>query len=74
MDLSQKNKQHMSLITQVAEDLCQGEGFELVHVETVTWNRQTIIRIYADKPGGITLVSARLSAAASWEICWMSTS
>jgi ribosome maturation factor RimP len=42
-------------ITQVAEDLCQGEGFELVHVEMVTWNRQTIIRIYADKPGGITL-------------------
>lgn len=55
MDLSHKSKQHVSLITQVAKDLCQGEGFELVHVETVTWNRQTIIRIYADKPGGITL-------------------
>jgi ribosome maturation factor RimP len=39
----------------VADDLCQGEGFELVHVEIVTWNRQTIIRIYVDKPGGINL-------------------
>ncbi len=55
MDVSQKNKQHVSLITQVAEELCQGEGFELVHVEIATWNRQTIIRVYADKPGGITL-------------------
>lgn len=55
MDLSHNNKQDVRLITQVAEDLCQGEGFELVHVEAVTWNRQAIIRIYADKPGGITL-------------------
>jgi ribosome maturation factor RimP len=55
MSLSEKNKHHISLITQVADELCQGEGFELVHVEIVTWNRQTIIRIYADKPGGITL-------------------
>lgn len=55
MSLSEKNKHHISLITQVADELCQGEGFELVHVESVTWNRQTIIRIYADKPGGITL-------------------
>jgi ribosome maturation factor RimP len=46
---------YVSQITQIADDLCQGEGFELVHVEMVTWNRQTIIRIYADKPGGITL-------------------
>ncbi|MEX1314181.1 MAG: ribosome maturation factor RimP [Desulfotignum sp.] len=53
--MSQSKAQYVSLITQVADDLCQGEGFELVHVETVTWNRQTIIRIYADKPGGINL-------------------
>ncbi len=55
MNVSQKKAQYVSLITQVADDLCRGEGFELVHVEMVTWNRQTIIRIYADKPGGITL-------------------
>jgi ribosome maturation factor RimP len=39
-------------ITQVAGNLCEGEGFELVHVEIAVWNRQTTIRIYADKPGG----------------------
>jgi ribosome maturation factor RimP len=55
MDVSHNKIPYVNQITQVAEDLCQGEGFELVHVEMVTWNRQTIIRIYADKPGGITL-------------------
>ncbi|MFN2435832.1 MAG: ribosome maturation factor RimP [Desulfotignum sp.] len=55
MNVSQSNAQYVSQITQVADDLCQGEGFELVHVEIVTWNRQTIIRIYVDKPGGINL-------------------
>ena len=55
MNVSQSTAQYVSLITQVADDLCQGEGFELVHVEMVTWNRQTIIRIYVDKPGGINL-------------------
>lgn len=55
MNASQKKAQYLNLITQVAEDLCRGEGFELVHVEMITWNRQTIIRIYADKPGGINL-------------------
>jgi ribosome maturation factor RimP len=55
MGLSHNKTHDVSLITQVAEDLCQGEGFELVHVEIVTWNRQTIIRVYADKPGGINL-------------------
>lgn len=46
----------ISLISQVAGDLCHGDGFELVHAEAANWNRQTIIRIYADKPGGgITL-------------------
>jgi ribosome maturation factor RimP len=55
MNVSQSKSQYVGLITQVADDLCRGEGFELVHVEMVTWNRQTIIRIYADKPGGINL-------------------
>ncbi|MDT8378591.1 MAG: ribosome maturation factor RimP [Desulfotignum sp.] len=55
MGYSHNKTNDVSLITQVAEDLCQGEGFELVHVEIVTWNRQTIIRVYADKPGGINL-------------------
>lgn len=55
MSVRRNNEQYVTLIAQVAQDLCQGEGFELVHVEMVTWNRQTIIRVYADRPGGITL-------------------
>ena len=55
MEPRQDNIRFADRITQVAGDLCEGEGFELVHVEMVTWNRQTIVRIFADKPGGITL-------------------
>lgn len=53
--MSRNKEQSLALITQVAQGLCEGEGFELVHVEMITWNRQTILRVYADKPGGITL-------------------
>jgi ribosome maturation factor RimP len=52
MEPHQDNIRFADRITQVAGDLCEGEGFELVHVEIAVWNRQTIIRIYADKPGG----------------------
>ncbi len=55
MGVSDNKPSYVNQVTQVAEDMFQGEGFELVHVEMVTWNRQTILRVYADKPGGITL-------------------
>jgi ribosome maturation factor RimP len=55
MDTNQDKTRLVDQLARVAEPLCQGEGFELVHTEIVTWNRQTTIRIYADKPGGITL-------------------
>jgi ribosome maturation factor RimP len=42
-------------ITEVAEPLCFSENFELVHVECVFNKNDTIIRIYLDKPGGITI-------------------
>ncbi|MFH2060827.1 MAG: ribosome maturation factor RimP [Pseudomonadota bacterium] len=42
-------------IKQVAQPFCQAENFELVHVEYVTNNRENIIRLFMDKPGGITL-------------------
>ena len=41
-------------VTQVAEPLCQAEGFELVHVE-ISSDQATIVRLFLDKPGGITL-------------------
>jgi len=42
-------------ITLVAQPLLDDEGFELVHVECVTSNREKIVRLYMDKPGGVTL-------------------
>ena len=42
-------------IRQVAEPFCRAENFELVHLECLTSNRDTIVRLYLDKPGGITL-------------------
>lgn len=42
-------------IRQVALPLCNADNFELVHLEMVGSNRDTIVRLYLDKPGGITL-------------------
>jgi len=42
-------------IREVAQPLCQAENFELVHLEYVINDRDRIIRLYLDKPGGITL-------------------
>jgi len=42
-------------VTKVAEPLFAAEKFELVHVECVTSNRDKIVRLYMDKPGGVTL-------------------
>jgi len=42
-------------ITAVALPLFEAEGFELVHMECVTSNRDKIVRLYMDKPGGVKL-------------------
>lgn len=42
-------------IKEVALPLCLAENFEFVHLEYVTGDRDNIVRIYLDKPGGITL-------------------
>lgn len=39
----------------VARPLFEAEQFELVHIECVTSNRDKIVRLYMDKPGGVTL-------------------
>jgi ribosome maturation factor RimP len=35
--------------------LCAAENFELVHLEVVGGDRGKIVRVFLDKPGGITL-------------------
>jgi len=42
-------------IKEVALPLCQGENFELVHLEIVNSQREDIVRLFIDKPSGITL-------------------
>lgn len=39
----------------LAEPLCSGEGMELVHVEYASEHGGRILRVYLDKPGGVTL-------------------
>ena len=55
MDERQQKTGLMDQVAQVAEPLCRAENCELVHVETAAWNWETIVRIYVDKTGGITL-------------------
>ncbi|MCP3874933.1 MAG: ribosome maturation factor RimP [Desulfobacteraceae bacterium] len=42
-------------IKEVAQPLCQGENFDLVHLEYVNSGRENIVRLFLDKPGGIKL-------------------
>jgi len=42
-------------IKEVADPLCESEGIELVHVECQRETGGRIIRLYIDKPGGVTL-------------------
>ena len=42
-------------VTRLAEPLCQSEGLELVHVEYQREPGGVTLRIYLDKPGGVTL-------------------
>lgn len=53
-----KNAQNNRLameIRGVADVLCSSEGFELVYVDCVNSNREKVVRVYVDKPGGITI-------------------
>ena len=39
----------------VALPLCEGENLELVHVEYLPEDKEAMVRVYIDKPGGITI-------------------
>ena len=43
------------LVRDLAESVCESEGMELVHVEYGSERGGKTLRIYIDKPGGITL-------------------
>ena len=50
-----QNKILAQNVKEVAQVLCSSENFELVHVDCVNSNREKIVRVYVDKPGGITI-------------------
>jgi len=53
---SLKNKEEfIAKVKDLTEPLCEVHGMELVHVEYQGESRGIILRIYIDKPGGITL-------------------
>lgn len=56
MKIQQREKDPIvNKIEEVVDPLCLEEGFELIHVERLSDRDGMIIRIYLDKPGGITL-------------------
>ena len=57
MSVRQKKDSNMLVekINEVAQPLCLSENFELVHLEYMQSNRENIVRLFLDKPGGITL-------------------
>ncbi len=48
-------KEIISRIKELAQPLCEVEGMELVHVECQRESAGMIIRLYIDRPGGVTL-------------------
>jgi len=51
-----ENKEKTSAqIREIIEPLCEAEGIELVHIEYQRERRGRILRLYIDKPGGVTL-------------------
>ncbi len=42
-------------VREIATPLCESEGIEIIHVEYQREPRGRVLRVYLDKPGGITL-------------------
>ncbi|OQY52945.1 MAG: ribosome maturation factor RimP [Desulfobacteraceae bacterium 4572_89] len=55
MEFTKDSNTLVDRIKTVAEPLCLAENFELVHIEYAFSNREKIVRIYMDKPNGITM-------------------
>jgi ribosome maturation factor RimP len=54
-DRANKAAGQIAQIWTLVEPLCESEGFELVHVEFQSEAGGRILRLYIDKPGGVTL-------------------
>lgn len=54
-DQRKSDKEIASIAYELIEPLCDAEGIELVHIESQREAGGRILRIYIDKPGGVTL-------------------
>lgn len=54
-DRNEQNNKVVTRVYELIEPLCIAEGFELVHVEYQRESGGRILRIYIDKPGGVTI-------------------
>jgi ribosome maturation factor RimP len=54
-DARKRRQAVVDSVCRLAAPLCQGEGLELVHVEYQREPAGVTLRIYLDKPGGVTL-------------------
>jgi ribosome maturation factor RimP len=52
---NERNKKFLDQAKRFADAICEGEGIELVYIEYQRETRGRILRIYIDKPGGVTL-------------------
>jgi ribosome maturation factor RimP len=50
-----RQREFVDSVTRLAEPLCTAEGMELVHVEYQREPGGLTLRLYLDKPGGVTL-------------------
>lgn len=48
-------KEFLLQVTRIVEPVCESEGMELVHVEYQKEPAGKILRLYIDRPGGVTL-------------------
>lgn len=51
----EQEKKIAARVDHMAKSLCMDEGLELVHVEFVCESQQYFMRVYIDKPGGVTM-------------------
>jgi len=60
---------YLSKIEEMAENIAQSEGMEIVHIEFVPEGKKWILRIYIDKEGGVGIKDCqKISKQLSYEL------
>jgi hypothetical protein len=67
-----RQRAFVDAVARLADPLCAAEGIELVHVEYQREPGGLTLRLYLDKPGGVTWTTVSPSAV-NWRTSWMLT-